>query len=45
MIKILEEITMLCDADKRKDANLDFVSVHVINDFYLRLDEKHKVGF
>lgn len=43
MIKILEEIKNLCDADKRKDTNeLPFVSVHFVNEFYLKLDKKHK---
>lgn len=36
MIKIFEEIEMLCNADKRKSANeLQFISAHMLHDFYL----------
>ena len=43
MLKMLEEIQVMCNADKRKNADsLKLISAHMLHDFYIRLDSKHK---
>ena len=42
MPKALQELEVLCDADKRKSTNeLPFVSAHMLHDLYLRWTMKH----
>lgn len=42
MPTILKELEILCNADKRKNANeLPFVSAHMLHDLYLRWSMKH----
>lgn len=42
MPKLLQELEVLCNADKRKSTNeLPFVSAHMLHDLYLRWTEKH----
>lgn len=43
MPKVLQELELLCDADKRKSTNeLPFVSARMLHDLYLRWTAKHK---
>lgn len=43
MPKALQELEVLCDADKRKNADeLPFISAHMLHDLYLRWSAKHK---
>lgn len=42
MPKVLQELELLCDVDKRKSTNeLPFVSAHMLHDLYLRWTAKH----
>lgn len=45
MPKVLQELELLCDADKRKSTNeLPFVSAHMLHDLYLRWNLKHETN-
>ena len=42
MPKLLQELEVLCNADKRKSTNeLPFVSAHMLHDLYLKWTAKH----
>ena len=44
MPKVLQELELLCDADKRKSTNeLPFISAHMLHDLYLRWNPKHEL--
>ena len=45
MPKVLRELELLCNADKRKSTNeLPFVSTHMLHDLYLRWNLKHDLN-
>lgn len=42
MPKLLQELEILCNADKRKSTDeLPFISAHMLHDLYLRWAMKH----
>lgn len=42
MPKLLQELEVLCNADKRKNTDeLPFISAHMLHDLYLRWNLKH----
>lgn len=45
MPQALKELKVLCDADKRKNANeLPFISAHMLHDLYLRWTLEHSAN-
>ena len=43
MPKALQELEVLCNADKRKNADeLPFISAHMLHDLYLRWNHEQK---
>ena len=44
MPKLLQELEVLCNADKRKSTDeLPFISAHMLHDLYLRWNLKHEL--
>lgn len=45
MPKLLQELEVLCNADKRKNTDeLSFISAHMLHDLYLRWNLKHELN-